>query len=371
MRQKWKALGICCLVLCLLVQSFLFSATAVYAAQSASISFSSNTVKVGDTVTATVKFSGGGIAMGAVEAELTYDSKVLTFVSGENAHEYAAGKIAMAAWTTSTTGASEFAFTLTFRAKAAGSATLSAATTEFVPMEGDPVSNVSKNASLTVRAISTDASLKALSVNNGTLSPKFATGTTSYTVSVANSVSSIKVSATATDANAKVTGTGTKTLSVGKNTINIKVTAEDGKTTKTYTITVTRAAATPTPTKSPTKEPTKSPTKSPTSAPVTTTPPATTAVPTETAPAQTTPAETTPGETIQPTPGETTSSVETPTNAETPTQTATPANTSDAATPFSGLFTIQTAFVFCAVGMFLVGAAVGFIVCYGVKSKKR
>ncbi|MEJ8303877.1 cadherin-like beta sandwich domain-containing protein [Saccharibacillus sacchari] len=101
-------------------------------------------------------------------------------------------------------------------------------------------------------AASTDATLGSLAVNQGTLSPSFASGTTSYSVSVVNSVSSINVTPTVNQANATVTVNGTTTtsgsaqtipLAVGANTIQVVVTAQDGSTTKTYTITVTRAAA--------------------------------------------------------------------------------------------------------------------------------
>ena len=378
MRRSRKAFWICCLVLCLLLQSVLLSGVMVHAAPGASIAFSSNTVKIGDTVTVTVSFSGGGTAMGTVEAEVTYDTSVLTFVSGDNANEYASGKISLVGFTTSTSGVKEFAFPLTFKAKAAGSAVVSASTIEFVTLDGDAVSNISKNASVTVRAISKDATLKALSLDNGTLSPKFAAGTLEYTASVANTVSAVTVSATATDSNAKVTGTGKVNLSVGKNTINVKVTAEDGTTVKTYTITVTRAAATPKPTVKPTPTPTKAPTKEPTEAPtnVPTEVPteAPTDVPTEvpTEGSTETPVATTPGTEIpsQSATNEVTTMPEETPDAS-PVQTQIPTNTQGGLMRFPGLFTVQTAFAFCAIGMFFVGGTVGFILCYVVKSKKR
>jgi len=102
-------------------------------------------------------------------------------------------------------------------------------------------------------AASTDATLSALTLSSGTLSPTFASGTTSYTASVANSVSSITVTPTRNQANATITVNGTAvtsgsasgaiSLSVGSNTITTVVTAQDGTTTQTYTTTVTRAAA--------------------------------------------------------------------------------------------------------------------------------
>ncbi|MBE6161074.1 MAG: cadherin-like beta sandwich domain-containing protein [Firmicutes bacterium] len=86
---------------------------------------------------------------------------------------------------------------------------------------------------------SKDNTLKDLTVSKGTLSPKFSSGTTSYTLDLDESISQINVSATPNDSKAKVSGTGTKTLTDGKNTVKVTVTAEDGST-KDYTITVNR-----------------------------------------------------------------------------------------------------------------------------------
>jgi len=100
---------------------------------------------------------------------------------------------------------------------------------------------------------SNDATLSALTLSAGALSPTFASGTTSYTLSVANSVSSTTVTPTRTQANATITVNGTSVnsgsasgaiaLSVGLNTITVIVTAQDGTTTGTYTVNVTRAAS--------------------------------------------------------------------------------------------------------------------------------
>jgi hypothetical protein len=102
---------------------------------------------------------------------------------------------------------------------------------------------------VTVTRLSNDATLSALSLSSGTLSPTFASGTTSYIATVANSVTSITVTPTRTQANATITVNGTSvnsgsasgaiSLTVGSNTITVIVTAQDG-TTNTYTVTVTR-----------------------------------------------------------------------------------------------------------------------------------
>ena len=98
------------------------------------------------------------------------------------------------------------------------------------------------------RPVSTDATLSALTISEGTLDPVFASGTTAYTASVPNATTTVTVGATAADAAATVTGhTGAQALQVGANTLTITVTAEDGTTTQDYTVKITRAAETGTP----------------------------------------------------------------------------------------------------------------------------
>ena len=96
---------------------------------------------------------------------------------------------------------------------------------------------------------STDATLKALTLS-GIDFGTFSSDTTLYTAGVANSVSRTTVTPTVNDSGAsyavKIGGVtdadGTVSLAVGRNVITIEVTAEDDTTTKTYTVTVTRAA---------------------------------------------------------------------------------------------------------------------------------
>ncbi|MFB5761966.1 cadherin-like beta sandwich domain-containing protein [Paenibacillus medicaginis] len=101
---------------------------------------------------------------------------------------------------------------------------------------------------------SSNVNLSGLTLSSGSLSPAFASDTTSYTASVANSVGSITVTPTVSDSNATVTVNGTEvtsgsasgeiSLSVGSsNTITVVVTAQDGTTKQTYTVTVTRASS--------------------------------------------------------------------------------------------------------------------------------
>lgn len=84
-----------------------------------------------------------------------------------------------------------------------------------------------------------DATLSALSVDPGTLSPSFASETTSYTAEAPEGTTSVTVSATPTDSNANISGDGDIDVSSGSATANVVVTAEDGSTTETYTIDIT------------------------------------------------------------------------------------------------------------------------------------
>ena len=107
---------------------------------------------------------------------------------------------------------------------------------------------------LTVAA-SGNADLSNLLLSQGTLTPTFAAGTTSYSAAVSNGVTSLTVTPTAAAAGATITVNGTPVasgspsgaiaLAVGSNTIPVAVTAQDGTTSRTYQITVTRAAAAP------------------------------------------------------------------------------------------------------------------------------
>ena len=111
-----------------------------------------------------------------------------------------------------------------------------------------------------VQAQSTDASLESLSLSDVPLgdmmpsdiplSPEFSAEVTSYTASVASSVTSTTVTAETTNENATAVimingvedADGTVDLVAGYNAITVVVTAQDGTTTRTYTLTVLRAA---------------------------------------------------------------------------------------------------------------------------------
>ncbi|GHT06040.1 hypothetical protein AGMMS49525_13950 [Bacteroidia bacterium] len=86
----------------------------------------------------------------------------------------------------------------------------------------------------------TTALLGNLSVSTGTLFPAFNPYKLSYKVNVAQNVTDITLTATKDYATQTIIGDGAKTLDPGKNTFNIEVTAADGATKTTYTVSVIR-----------------------------------------------------------------------------------------------------------------------------------
>lgn len=71
----------------------------------------------------------------------------------------------------------------------------------------------------------------------------FRAAKTSYSVTVPNEAESVEIYASKGQSGQKITGTGVKQLKEGTNTVNVVVTAEDGTTTKTYTISIERKSA--------------------------------------------------------------------------------------------------------------------------------
>lgn len=118
------------------------------------------------------------------------------------------------------------------------------------PTNSEPANDKSANSDTKPTVATTDNVTVSKKSNNANLSDLgirpndfsgFVSGTTSYNVTVPNDVEKVEIYAVAQDkANAKVTGGGNKKLTVGNNTFNVVVTAEDGKTKKTYTLNIKR-----------------------------------------------------------------------------------------------------------------------------------
>jgi len=133
-----------------------------------------------------------------------------------------------------------------------GTPTVSSPATTYTVTAWNSSGKTSKTISIKITPANSSkfANLSALKLSHGVLSPAFSPTTTSYTATVLNSVRSIQVTPTTPSAvavvkvNGYVVANGAASaaipLLVGANTISIVVTAPDGLTTKTYTLTVNR-----------------------------------------------------------------------------------------------------------------------------------
>lgn len=264
----------------------------VKAAGTISLSASKSTVNVGDEFSISVNLSGASVA--TLTARVTVDTSKVDYVSGPSNSSFSNGR-AIYTWTDPTGGDNPKTggtiVTFKFRAKATGKASFSISGDFYSPNEtninpsfsgtsvtiqekqvapptnnnggtggstggsssgttggttnkpsGGTTNKPSTGTNNNTSSVSKNANLKELHLDVEGLSPRFNKNTTNYSIVVGDNVDSIAVNAIAEDSNASVNVTGNTGLAVGVNKINIKVTAPDKKTTKTYTINVTKTA---------------------------------------------------------------------------------------------------------------------------------
>lgn len=228
MRQK---LGRILLGLSVLTAAILYLPADIYAAGSVSVTADKTDVGVSDTITVYIKTSEPEDPSVAPEISVTYDSDKLEVTDCNVDYGGGGGLLTI-------TGTDA---QITMKALAAGSASISA---EAVidddgnnPATGSTSVVVGGN---TAADLSSDATLRALMVSPGSLSPAFTPQGTEYTIDVDDSVTDITVSGGVTDEKAQITAaSGFKNLKSGTNEAVITVTAEDGSTL-TYHFTITR-----------------------------------------------------------------------------------------------------------------------------------
>ncbi len=128
------------LILCMLLYTL-----PAFAASSAVISASSTSVKVGDTVTVTFTVKGKNIA--AAQGTFSYDSSVLTYVSGSGGASN--GNIAMI--TDSEGGASSLSCSVKFTAAAEGKSNITVSISKTLDYSENSLGSCSAGASITVK----------------------------------------------------------------------------------------------------------------------------------------------------------------------------------------------------------------------------
>ncbi|MBU5430895.1 cadherin-like beta sandwich domain-containing protein [Kineothrix sp. MSJ-39] len=231
MRQK---LGRILLSMTALAAAFVFSPADIYAAGSVSVTADKTDVGVSDTITVYVKTSEPEDPSVAPEISITYDADKLEVTDCNVAYGGGGGLLTI-------TGTDA---QITMKALAAGNAAISAEA--IIDDDGNNPATGSTSVVVggnTAANLSSDATLRALTVSPGSLSPAFTPQGTEYTIEVDDSVTDITVSGGVTDEKAQITAaSGFKNLKSGTNEAVITVTAEDGST-MTYHFTITRGGA--------------------------------------------------------------------------------------------------------------------------------
>ncbi len=220
---------------------FILMISSFYTANAANpcrVSFSDPSCTVGSNVTVSVSVAG---SVAAADINLVYNTDLLEFVSVSGGFS-SGGNGAVRLYNMYNSGSGNMSFSITFRARAAGTASITVASYDIVDGNADPMDVTVGSSTITIANLSGDSSLSSLTISPGALSPAFSPSTTNYSVSVSNSVTSITVSAIPANSQARASVSGGSSLSVGRNTITVTVTAGNGTTTNYY-ITVTRAAA--------------------------------------------------------------------------------------------------------------------------------
>lgn len=202
---------------------------------------------VGEEITVTIKFDAG-VQVFSIDGALSYDSTIVQYVSGGGADQGGSVKIAEAL-----SGEKKVEVSVTFKTIAEGKCNFSfsgfctdqsltphnASTGYFINVKNPTTS--SNPSSNTTPIPSENANLASLKVSGATLSPKFNSNTTNYTVTVPFATDKITISAGVADAGATLVGAGTINLNVGDNRRTITVTAASGAK-KSYNLVITRLA---------------------------------------------------------------------------------------------------------------------------------
>lgn len=111
---------------------------------------------------------------------------------------------------------------------------------EYSSVPGNTCTTKTYTVTVTREAASENANAATLTVD-GVLVPGFDPNVLTYTLDdVANNKTNVVIAATSEEEHATITGVGTKDLSVGDNALKVKITAQDGTTSKEYTINIHR-----------------------------------------------------------------------------------------------------------------------------------
>ncbi len=226
--------------ICLINVFLPFYGITAYAA-TARIAFSDPTASVGSEINVKMKITSSD-NLSTADIMLAYDANSLEFIEGTNAE---GGNGAVRVHGDGGTGnTTTLAYDLKFKASAAGTSKITVTSQEIYDSSSRIVTVDKQGESqVTVSALasaSKDATLKSLQVSPGSLTPEFSSDVDSYAVTVGTDVDKLIISADTTDEGASKVVSGNENLQMGENRVTLKVTAQDGETTKEYVIVVTK-----------------------------------------------------------------------------------------------------------------------------------
>lgn len=222
---------------CIMVLTVLSTNVTQSNAAGLTVSASSSSVSVGSKVTITVRVSGNvfveGLSISCSGGQVTSLSRS-SLDRGESATATFTLTSSSGGSVTVTGNAADYDQEIEYAAT--GSCVIKVKSSSSSGSSSGSTSRPSQEPQEDTR--SKNNNLSQLTINQGTLEPKFSAGTTKYSVSLAADVTEITVNAKADDSKAKVSGTGKHTLKAGKNEISVVCTSEYG-TKKEYVIVAT------------------------------------------------------------------------------------------------------------------------------------
>lgn len=205
-----------------------------------------NTVVVGNTVTVTVTLSSN-TPIGSWEMSLNYDKNYLKLASSTAE----AGGTYMANVTSSTAGVKSKSYTFTFKTLKKGSTNVSLSSYYVVANDMSDMSITAGSKKIKIitqqeleASYSKDNNLKSLNVDGFDITPEFNKDTLEYSVVVPENTKEVTINGVANDNKSSITGLGTKEVTLGTNSFDIVVRAQNGAE-KTYKLVVEVKDASP------------------------------------------------------------------------------------------------------------------------------
>lgn len=253
--MKTKKIGIVIFIIIITMLS------KVYAAGSFSVSASSTSIYVGNTTTLTIKTSdcAGKFTVTSSNSSVATVSSSSVWVDGTTTVTITAKANGTANIVVMTQDVSDIdlndvkgskSVTVTVSTKQTSISNNTSSAKPNTSTSSKPSSSNASTSNKVNNKTNTQTSVQSTLGNNAYLrefrvdipgiTPDFNKNTFNYALTVEESVNNLNVTAVPEDSKASVSISGNTNLNLGENTINVKVTAEDKKTTKTYTINVTK-----------------------------------------------------------------------------------------------------------------------------------